>query len=62
MVFFNMGPKLHDLAQREAAINNKGLTSDKKIERSGLNLAFLSLIIVPGIVFFQGWTWSYFPT
>lgn len=54
MVFFNMGPEVHDLAQREAAINNKGLTSDKKIERSGLNLPFLSLIIVPGIVFSQG--------
>lgn len=53
---FYMGPKLNDLAQREAAINNKSLTSDNKIERSGLNLAFLSLIIVPGIVFFQGWT------
>lgn len=51
-----MGPKLHDLAQREAAINNKSLNSDKKIERSGLNLAFLSLIIVPGIVYFQGQT------
>lgn len=56
MVFFYMGPKLHDLAQRAAMINNKSLTSDKKIERSGLNLAFLSLIIVPGIVFFQGQT------
>lgn len=53
---FYMRPKLHDLAQREAAINNKSLNSDKKIERSGVNLAFLSLIIVPGIVFFQGQT------
>lgn len=51
-----MGSKLHDLAQREAAVNKKSLTSDKKIEKSGLNLAFLALTVVPGIVFFQGWT------